>query len=124
MLDHAFNHYTSQRIYNKGDLIAEKRIDKGNPDKIRIEAKQPIDMLIKKGESIRDYQKKWIWEDLKAPVKKGDRLGKLQIVKDGKVVAEWNLISNMEIQKANLWTSVKRSVKEMLFLPDNVNTQM
>ena len=70
MMDHAFNHYTSQRIYNKGDLIAEKRIDKGNPDKIRIEAKQPIDMLIKKGESIRDYQKKWVWEDLKAPVKK------------------------------------------------------
>jgi serine-type D-Ala-D-Ala carboxypeptidase (penicillin-binding protein 5/6) len=124
MMDHAFNHYTSQRIYNKGDLIAEKRIDKGNPDKIRIEAKQPIDMLIKKGESIRDYQKKWVWEDLKAPVKKGDRLGKLQIVKDGQVVAEWNLISSMEIQKANLWTSVKRSLKEMLFLPDDVNTQM
>ena len=124
MLDHAFNHYTSKRIFQKGDLIAEKRIDKGNPDKIRIQANQPIDLLIKKGEPVQDYQKKWIWHDLKAPIKKGERLGKLQIVHDGKVVAEWNLISNMEIQKANIWSSVKQSLKEMLFLPNDANTQM
>ncbi|WP_376766322.1 D-alanyl-D-alanine carboxypeptidase family protein [Thermoactinomyces mirandus] len=124
MLDYAFNHYTSKRIFNKGDILAEIRIDKGNPDKIRIQANQPLDMLIKKGIEHKGYEKRWIWNELKAPIHKGDRLGKLQIVQDGNIVAEWNLVSSMEIEQANLWTSLKRTLQDIFFLPNNVNSQM
>ncbi len=124
MLDYAFNHYTSKRIFNKGDILAEKWIDKGNPDKIRIQANQPLDMLIKKGTEQTNYEKRWIWNELKAPVHKGDRLGKLQIVQDGNIVGEWNLVSSMEVKQANLWTSFKRSLQDIFFLPNDVSSQM
>lgn len=124
MLDHAFNNYTSKRIFNKGDVLAEKRIDKGNPDKIRIQARQPLDMLIKKGTGHTGYEKKWVWNELKAPIHKGDHLGKLQIVQDGNIIAEWNLVSSMEVKQANLWTSFKRTLQDIFFLPNDVNSQM
>lgn len=124
MLNHAFNNYTSKRIFNKGDILAEKPIDKGNPDKIRIQASQPLDMLIKKGTEQSGYEKKWVWNELKAPIHKGDRLGKLQIVQDGNIIAEWNLVSSMEVAQANLWTSLKRTLQELFFLPNDVNSKM
>ncbi|MGA8941797.1 MAG: D-alanyl-D-alanine carboxypeptidase family protein [Thermoactinomyces sp.] len=124
MLDYAFNHYTSKRIFNQGDILAEKRIDKGNPDKIRIQANQPLDILVKKGTEQTGFEKRWIWNELKAPIHKGDHLGKLQIVQDGNIVAEWNLVSSAEVAQANLWSSLKHTLEDMFFLPNDASSPM
>jgi D-alanyl-D-alanine carboxypeptidase (penicillin-binding protein 5/6) len=123
MLDYAFNHYTSHLLYKKEDLIAEKKIEKGDPEVVRIRANQPFSLLMKKGEKIDQYRQKWIWKPLKAPIKKGDILGKIQFEKDGKVVSELVLESADNVQKANLWSSVKRVMNKVLFLPDGASEQ-
>jgi D-alanyl-D-alanine carboxypeptidase (penicillin-binding protein 5/6) len=55
---------------------------------------------------------------LKAPIKKGQRLGRVVMEKDGKTVSEMELRSARDIPRAGTWTLLKRTVKKMLFLPE------
>ncbi|MBA4543078.1 MULTISPECIES: D-alanyl-D-alanine carboxypeptidase family protein [Thermoactinomyces] len=123
MLDYAFNRYTSHLLYKKGAVIAEKAIEKGDPGVVRIRANQPFSLLMEKGEKISDYQQKWEWRKLKAPISKGDVLGKVQFLKDGKVEAELELVSAVDVQKANLWSSLKQVLKDVFYLPGNIREQ-
>ncbi|WP_124727270.1 D-alanyl-D-alanine carboxypeptidase family protein [Staphylospora marina] len=123
MLDYAFNHYTSHLLYKKGDLIAVRKIDKGDPDKVAIRANHPLSLLVRKGESPSEYTKRFIWEDIRIPVKKGDRVGTLRFEKDGKVVSELELVSSVNVKEASLWSSVRRSLREFLFQPGDAEAK-
>lgn len=117
MLDYAFNQYTNHLVYKKGDLIAVKEIEKGDPDQIKIRANHSFSILLRKGENPKELKKKMIWKKLRAPIKKGETLGTIQFEKDGKVVARMELTSVSDIQEASLWSTIKRMVNETLFLP-------
>jgi serine-type D-Ala-D-Ala carboxypeptidase (penicillin-binding protein 5/6) len=119
MLDYAFNQYNSYLVYKKGELIAEKRIEKGNPAKIQIRAHQPITLLLKKGENPRALKRKVVWQELKAPIQKGEVLGKMEFEKDGKLLSQLELVSNHKVEKANLWTMTKQVLHQTLFFPEN-----
>jgi serine-type D-Ala-D-Ala carboxypeptidase (penicillin-binding protein 5/6) len=120
MFDYAFNQYVSHPLYNQGDVIAVKKIDKGDPRTLVIKAKRPISILMKKGEDPNSYQKKWMWRSLQAPIKQGQVLGKMQLVKDGRPVQELELVSSVEIRRASWWTSVKQVLGEVLHLPEQL----
>ncbi|MFC7441045.1 D-alanyl-D-alanine carboxypeptidase family protein [Laceyella putida] len=120
MFDYAFNQYTSHTLYKKGDVVAVKKIEKGDHRTLVIRANQPITILVKKGEHPQSYKKKWTWTTLQAPIKPGQSLGKIQIEKEGQVVQELELVSTVEIKRANLWTSIKQAIGEVLFLPDEL----
>ncbi|MBA4495695.1 D-alanyl-D-alanine carboxypeptidase family protein [Paenactinomyces guangxiensis] len=117
MLDYAFNQYTSHLVYKKGDLIAEKEIDKGDPETIKIRASHSFSILVKKGDDGKGITKSVIWKELKAPIHKGEILGKIEFSKNGRKIAEMEIISAKEVKEANLWSSVKRVVNRVLFLP-------
>jgi len=119
MMDYAFNQYTTVPIFKKGDLIAKVRIEKGDPETVQIYARQPFHLLVKKGEQAVDYEKKWQWNKLKAPINRGDSIGTLQFIKDGKVVSKLELISATNIEKANFWSSFRQVMAQVLFLPSD-----
>jgi serine-type D-Ala-D-Ala carboxypeptidase (penicillin-binding protein 5/6) len=119
MLDYAFNQYHSYLVYKKGELIAEKQVEKGNPAKIQIRANQPITLLLKKGENPRALKRKIVWKELKAPIQKGEVLGKIEFEKEGKFFSQLELVSNHKVEKANLWTITKQVLHETLFFPEN-----
>lgn len=119
MMDYAFNQYTKVPIYNKGDLIAKVQIDKGDPETVYIYADKPFHLLVKKGEQVEDYQKKWHWNKLNAPIHSGDSLGVLEFSKDGKTIAKLGLISKTEIKKANFWSNYRRLMTRILWIPED-----
>lgn len=114
LLDYAFNQYTNFRVYKTGDLISRRPVEKGEPQLFEVKANHPYSLLIKKGEDPKSYRKVLIWNDLKAPIHKGDLIGKIQFEKEGRVVSELELISNRHIPKASLWSTIKRTVGNTL----------
>ena len=55
---------------------------------------EPISVLTKKGSSPKDFTKHIVVkDDLKAPIKKGDTIGTIQIKKDGKVYVESPIVA-------------------------------
>ncbi|PTM58601.1 D-alanyl-D-alanine carboxypeptidase family protein [Desmospora activa] len=118
MLDYAFSQFTNHVVYRQGDPIAHLHVDKGLRNQIDVRAPQQFSILIKKGENPDQYRTRLQWEELKAPIQKGERLGRVLVEKDGKVVSQLELLSARDIPRAGSWTLFKRTLKKMLFLPE------
>ena len=74
---------------------------------------------MKKGEKAGEFDRKIVWENLKAPVRQGQKLGTVRIEKEGKKVAEMEIRSPQEIPRAGLWTTIKRVMKGVFFYPED-----
>lgn len=111
MLDYAFGHYDIKRLYSKGDSVYEWEPLKSN-DKITATPKTNISLLLKKGESIEDYKTEIVKESLDQwPVKKGDEVGKIRVLKGNESVGEYPLIVDQDVKDASIWTLWKRALR-------------
>lgn len=110
MLDYAFSQYTTHPIYQKDAILTETKVSKGNVKRVTGITSEPISILTKKGSSPKDFTKNIvIKKDLKAPIKKGDTIGALQIKKDGKVYVESPIVAKEAINQASWWQLYKRA---------------
>lgn len=111
MFDYAFSQYTTHRLYEKGTTLGEVNISKGNKKTIEAVTDEDVSLLTKKGESIEDTEEViTLAKDLKAPIEKGDKVGTLQIKKDGKELISIDLVANEEVKEANWWQLFKRTL--------------
>jgi serine-type D-Ala-D-Ala carboxypeptidase (penicillin-binding protein 5/6) len=111
MLDYAFNQYQTKPLYKKGDDIGEAKVSKGKDRKLQAVTQEPVSILTQKGEKLdKVEQKVSIADEVKAPVKKGDEIGKLVIMNKGKKVLETPLVAKSDVKKASWWDFYKRSM--------------
>jgi len=118
MLDYAFNQFTNRVVYIRGEWIGHLRVDKGEKNRIEVRAPRQFSVLMRKGESPDDYQTRVEWKNVHAPVRQGQVLGTVKVIKDGKTLSELKLLSAREIPRAGLWKTLKRTMGAMLFIPE------
>jgi serine-type D-Ala-D-Ala carboxypeptidase (penicillin-binding protein 5/6) len=110
MLDYAFNQYQTKPMFKKGDSLSQVKVSKGQESKVQAVADEPISILSKKGEKLdKVEQKVTLSKDLKAPIKKGDKVGTLVIKNKGKKVLESDLVAKRDVSEASWWQLYKRS---------------
>ncbi|PLT28268.1 D-alanyl-D-alanine carboxypeptidase family protein [Peribacillus deserti] len=110
MLDYAFSHYQTYPVYKRGEKLTDVFVSKGSRNKVEGVTGEPISILAKKGETKKGITKKVVLnKDLKAPVYKGERIGTLLVMKDGKTVSESAIVANSNVQKASWWKNFKQS---------------
>jgi serine-type D-Ala-D-Ala carboxypeptidase (penicillin-binding protein 5/6) len=110
LLDFAFSQYQTHPMYERGHSLGKAVVSKGDKKSINAVTSEPISLLTKKGESIEKVQKKiTLQKNLKAPVLKGDQVGTLKLIKDGKVLSDSPLVANVDVKEANWWKLFKRS---------------
>ncbi|MGE6258901.1 D-alanyl-D-alanine carboxypeptidase family protein [Heyndrickxia sporothermodurans] len=110
MLDYAFAKYSTHPLYKKGQPLGNVKVSKGDTKQIQALTSEPISVLTKKGEKIEHLKKSIkLNKNLKAPIKKGDKIGTITVKKDGKVLVESNLIAEKNVNKASWWKLFKRS---------------
>ncbi|MEH7083772.1 D-alanyl-D-alanine carboxypeptidase family protein [Neobacillus drentensis] len=110
MLNYAFNQYQTHPMYKRNQIIAKARISKGQEKSIEAVTSEPISLLTKKGEKTEDVKQKIkINKNLQAPINKGDKIGTIQLIKDGKVFVESPLLASGTVKEAGWWTLYKRS---------------
>jgi D-alanyl-D-alanine carboxypeptidase (penicillin-binding protein 5/6) len=110
MLNYAFNQYQTHPMYKRNQTIAKVRISKGQEKTVEAVTSEPISLLTKKGEKSEDVKRKIIInKNLKAPIKKGDKIGTIKLIKDGKIFLESPLLANKNVKEAGWWTLYKRS---------------
>ncbi|MGM9987033.1 MAG: D-alanyl-D-alanine carboxypeptidase family protein [Bacillaceae bacterium] len=110
LLDYAFSQYMVKRIYDQNKAVANVDVSKGKKEKVKAMTKEPVSLLMAKGEAAKKLKKEInVVKEVKAPLKKGAKLGEI-VVKDGnKVVAKVDLISNETIKEASFWELFKRT---------------
>jgi D-alanyl-D-alanine carboxypeptidase (penicillin-binding protein 5/6) len=110
MLNYAFNQYQTHPMYKRAQTLAKARISKGQVKSIEAVTSEPISLLTKKGEKTENVKQKiTINKNLKAPINKGDKIGTLKLIKDGKVFVESPLLASESVKEAGWWTLYKRS---------------
>ncbi|OLO42676.1 D-alanyl-D-alanine carboxypeptidase [Alkalihalophilus pseudofirmus] len=111
MLDYAFSQYMTHKLYDREHELAQVKVSKGALNKVGAVTAEPVSLLTKKGETVEDMiENVRIVEDLKAPIKKGDKIGALIIENDGKVVSETDLVAAEDVHSASWWKLFKRTL--------------
>lgn len=110
MLDYAFSQYQSHPMFKKGHPLGKAAVSKGEKQKINAVTSESVSLLTKKGENVEDVKQKiTLNKTLKAPIEKGDKVGTLKLMKDGKTLAETQLVADEAVEKASWWSLYKRS---------------
>lgn len=110
MLNYAYNQFQTHPMYKRNEVISQAKISKGQNKTVDAVTSESLSLLTKKGEETKDVkQKVIIQKNLKAPVHKGDKVGTIKLIRNGKVMLESPLVAKNEVQEASWWTLYKRA---------------
>ncbi|WP_164914386.1 D-alanyl-D-alanine carboxypeptidase family protein [Aminipila luticellarii] len=114
LLDYGFATYDTVKLADKGEPHGLIEIEKGEPNYINAVAGEDISILVKKGE--KDAVTFEVEQDkkVKAPVKKGDKVGDIVVYQNKKEIGRYPLVAEENSKKASLVQLYKRLVKNMV----------
>ncbi|QJC89178.1 D-alanyl-D-alanine carboxypeptidase DacF [Bacillus inaquosorum] len=111
MLDFAFSQYETHPLYKRNETVAKVKVKKGKQKFVELTTSEPISILTKKGEDMKNVKKEIKMNDnVSAPIQKGQELGTLVLKKDGEVLAESPVAAKEDMKKAGFITFLKRTM--------------
>ncbi|HEY4602560.1 MAG TPA: D-alanyl-D-alanine carboxypeptidase family protein [Cerasibacillus sp.] len=114
MLDYAFNHYETEQLFAKGDVIKTVPLLKAEQRDIQIVTGDSVRTIYKKEkpyENIKTHVK--IEDDFSLPIKKGEQVGVLTVKDNNHVLSETPLIVDSDIKEASFLTLFKRTLENL-----------
>jgi D-alanyl-D-alanine carboxypeptidase (penicillin-binding protein 5/6) len=110
MFDYGFAQYMNHNLVKEGDSIGTVRIEKGAQMELPLVATHPYSVLLKKGAATNDIRSELIVNGpLKAPIQKGQSIGKLVVYQGDQVLKEFPIQSPEDVGKAGFWKMFRRS---------------
>lgn len=114
MLDYGFNIYMVQTILDEKTTIEKKKVELGKTLTTEIVPKENITILNKKSEELKNITYKANIDKIVAPVKKGDKVGTIDIIEDNNIISTIDATVKEDISKANILTIYLRNLKEIV----------
>ncbi|WAA10505.1 D-alanyl-D-alanine carboxypeptidase family protein [Fervidibacillus albus] len=109
MFDYAFSQFETKPIYQQGEIVGDVIVQKGEKRKVKATTDRSVSILVKKGEKVENIEKEITFQTVKAPVKKGETIGKITISQNGKPISEQPIVAKETVPIASWWTLYKRS---------------
>lgn len=114
MLDYGFNIYMVQTILDEKTTIEKKKVELGKTLTTEIVPKENITILNKKSDDQKNITYKTNINKIIAPVKKGDKVGTIDIIEDNNIISTIDATVKEDISKANILTIYLRNLKEIV----------
>ena len=114
MLDYGFNIYMVQTILDEKTTIEKKKVELGKTLTTEIVPKENITILNKKSDDQKNITYKTNINKIIAPVKKGDKVGNIDIIEDNNIISTIDATVKEDISKANILTIYLRNIKEII----------
>ena len=114
MLDYGFNVYMIQTILDEKTTIEKKKVELGKKLTIDIVPQENITILNKKSEEVKNITYKTNIDKIVAPLKKGDKVGTIDIMEGNKILSTIDATIKEDIDKANIITIYLRNLKEIV----------
>ncbi len=102
MLDYSFAQYKVENLLNHNSSIGKYEVSKAKDKYINVVPKDDATILKKKSEKNGNATYEVTLKDLKAPIKKGEAIGKLKIKENGKYIRTIDLTTTKDIKKASM----------------------
>ncbi|SHG92160.1 D-alanyl-D-alanine carboxypeptidase family protein [Tepidibacter thalassicus] len=112
ILEYVKNNFIKKRVIKKGDFIGKVYLYGIDKLEIKLKAKNDLWIVKNKKEKIK---RKVILDDISCPVKKGDKVGRINYIdQNGNVIANVDLVSDSEIKFVPLNILFKIFVRQIL----------
>ncbi len=99
LLDYGFSAFSVKKYTAENEEIEPVKISKGVKDVVELYIKDEISLLSSRGEVVEAERKIEIKENLKAPVKKGDTVGEIVILKNGEEIGRSDVCAKETVDK-------------------------
>ena len=114
LLDYGYNQYESKTLLKKDEPVKTVKLSKANQNEVNLMLKDDLVVVNKKGDNSSNYTYDIKLDDVKFPVKKGDKLGTLILKNNDKIIMEVDLVSDSDIEKAGIFKQYLRVVASLL----------
>lgn len=106
LLDYGFNKFSFKQFAKKGDTLDTIQVTKGVKPTVEVEFEDNCGCLIEKGNENKIEQNLTL-SPIQAPVSKGQKVGEVSFVLDGKTLNTVSLIARDDVDKINVFTMSK-----------------
>ncbi len=114
MLNYAFNTYSIEKMLSKDKKIGTIKIELGEEEDVDIVPIKDVNILNNKQEEKRNVVYNIETYQIKAPVKKGDIVGKLTVMENDKLLEEIDVTVSNDVKKVNIFIAYFRNLRNML----------
>ena len=113
MLDYGFNMYSVNKILDTDTSLQKSKVELGNDLEVEIVPTEEVKILNNKNSDERKVTYELELNTIKAPVKKGNIVGKIKVYEDNKVINEINATVKYDVDKANVFKIYYRNLKNL-----------
>ena len=114
LLDYAYNLYKKDTYITKEEVLGDAKVEKGNVEYANIVTVDDISIINKKEYKRGEIKFELDLKYLKAPIKKGDVVGKIKVIENGNIISEADVTVDKNIDKAGYFTMFIRNLKEII----------
>lgn len=112
LLNFGFNNFENKLIVSKDEILSsELKIQNSRQLRINFTPNKSLYVLSKKMQEDNVSTKVVIDKNVKAPIKVGDKVGIIYLIKNGEVISQTELLSSENVVKTNLYDDVVKIVK-------------
>lgn len=112
LLNYGFNTYKVYLIKDKKEVLGKVKVEKGKKEYVDVVLVNDAIELLNVNDKVSKYNFKIDIEKIVAPVKKGNVIGKVQILnEDNKIINEVDITVKEDVKKANIWDLFLRNLR-------------
>ncbi len=120
LLNYGFNTYELYKAFDSNTSLGTKRVEFGKKDSVSLSLMQDYVKLLKKNEEKPGYSFEVKVDTIKAPVKKGQVVGKANVIYNGQIIDEVDVTVLEDIEKANIWDFFHKNLKSITGGKNNI----
>ena len=113
VFDYVYAQYGLQKIVDTETILDEVSVEKGKVESIGIVAKEEVNDLYNKNDGTGNFTYEVEVDNLKAPLSKGDVVGKLTLKENNNVIRTIDLTVKEDVKKANIFELYLRYLSQI-----------
>lgn len=114
MLDYGFNMYSINTLVSKKNSLGNVPVNLGKKENVDIKVVKDINILNNSQKGERNINYELITNNITAPVKVGDVVGKIKVYEDGKYMYTEDVTVAFNVEKASIWKILIRNIKDII----------
>ncbi len=112
LFNYGFANFQNQTLISCDDVISKLPVSKGKIEEVNLFAKENFIALVKKGDASNYTYNIELPSTIKAPIKNGDCVGKVSIMKNGEVVKEIEIVCREDVEKISFKDSFDKIINK------------
>lgn len=114
LLDYGFAQYQSNQVLSTNNIVSKVKVNKGKEEYSDVVPTEEVNLILKKNEELGKITYDINIENVASPVKVGDVIGKLKVLRDKNVISEVNLTVKKNNDSANFLELYLRHFNHMI----------